>query len=76
MLVKRFGFPEEDVVQIVWICAGFLFAIICIAAPVAFVSRWLADRSEQDYFDELEKLEEKRDKAVEQASDAEKKELS
>lgn len=47
MLVKRFGFPEEEVGQILGICFGFLVVIILLAAPIAFFSRWFADRSER-----------------------------
>ncbi len=76
MLVKRFGFPEEDVVQIVWICVGFLVAIICVAAPVAFISRWLSDRSEKDFFNDLEEREKPGRKRPEQTPIIDKNELS
>lgn len=76
MLVKRFGFPEEDVIQIVWICVGFLAAIICVAAPVAFFSRWLADRSNKEFFNELEELEKTGDNMPGQAPETHKNELS
>ncbi len=47
MMVKRFGFPEEQVVQIIWVSLGFLLAIILIAAPIAFLGRWIAERGEK-----------------------------
>lgn len=44
MMVRSFGFPADQVMKIAWICLLFLAAIIIISAPIALVSRWLADR--------------------------------
>lgn len=53
MLVKRFGFPEEQVVQIVWISFGFLIVIMLFAAVIALFFRWLAIRQERNAEKEL-----------------------
>ncbi|MFL0799276.1 MAG: hypothetical protein K6L80_02395 [Agarilytica sp.] len=55
MMVKRFGFPEEQVVQIIWVSLGFLVAIILVAAPIAFLGRWIAERADkQENLDHIE----------------------
>ncbi len=48
MLVKRFGFPEDQLVQILWLSLGFLLLIIVVAAPVALLMRWLASRGDDE----------------------------
>ncbi len=48
MLVKRFGFPEERLLQILWVSLGLLLAIILVAAPVALLMRWLASRHDDE----------------------------
>ena len=48
MLVKRFGFPEERLLQILWVSLGLLLTIILVAAPVALLMRWLASRHDDE----------------------------
>ncbi len=53
MMVKRFGFPEEEVINSIWISAGFLVVIIFIAVIIAFVIRLISDKREKELAEEF-----------------------
>ncbi|MFL0809301.1 MAG: hypothetical protein K6L76_02685 [Agarilytica sp.] len=52
MLVKRFGYPEDELIKTIWISLGFLVTIIFIAAALALLIRYFANKNSLD-FDEM-----------------------
>lgn len=71
MLVKRFGYPEEELVKTIWISAGFLLLIILLAGVVALGIRYLHRRQVEDFDAEFEARE--RSAAVSSANDEQEK---
>lgn len=43
-VIDRFDFPVEKVLEFLWICVVLIVAIILVAAPVALLIRWWANR--------------------------------
>ncbi|WP_188151549.1 hypothetical protein [Teredinibacter waterburyi] len=46
MLVTRFGYPVEKIIEIFWICLAFLVVVFLITAPLALLLRWLLSRGD------------------------------
>ena len=46
MMVVRFGYPVEKLIQGFWIIVVLLGAIVVVALPVAVFLRWLKGRKE------------------------------
>ena len=44
MLVRMFDFPLDMLVRIALICVVSMLIIVLLAAPIAFIGRWFADR--------------------------------
>jgi hypothetical protein len=48
LVVTRFNFPVEKVLEFLWICFVLVVAIIVVAAPLALLIRWWSNRRDRD----------------------------
>ncbi len=44
MMIVRFQYPVEEVLEILWVTLFFLVVIVALAAAIGFVFRWIAER--------------------------------
>ena len=46
MLVTRFGYPVEKIIEIFWVCLVFLIVVFLVTAPLALLLRWILSRGD------------------------------